>query len=186
MKKINIKSTLLGFVAGALCVSTVYAGGVMFSVSESKMNLKMNGEVIPFNHAILSIKKDSKGPAVNYVPLNDLLAFMNMKGTLAKDGKTIEIGIYSNFQMNSTGFVYEKNYISPDEYAASDKILKNMTQEDADGTALELIQMTGNWSYVELYLPLMSKKGIDEVVKIYNSKHSNKSEHKNAADYYKK
>lgn len=54
----------------------------------------------------------------------------------------------------------------------------------ADAQALDIMQRTGNWGYIEPYLPQMTNSGIDAVVNCYNSKHMNKNEHKKASDYY--
>lgn len=48
------------------------------------------------------------------------------------------------------------------------------------------MQNTGNWGYIESYLPYISKEGTDAVIKCYNGNHLNKNEHKNASDYYHK
>lgn len=55
---------------------------------------------------------------------------------------------------------------------------------DVDSQALDMMQRTGNWGYIEVYLPQMTNAGIDAVVNSYNSKHPNSSEHKKASDYY--
>lgn len=193
MKKMHYRSVLTGFVAGALCMSLTFAGGTKFTASPSSVKLKMFGEEIPMSSPVLNVVKDNKGKAVRYVPLDELLDYMNLEGTLSKDGKTIAIGIDSKWMsngmnngMNNGSYTYQKNYLSPDEVAAVSEYFQGLTQEEADAEAIDLIQKTGNWRYVESYLPLMSHKGIDKVVKIYNSKHPNKSEHKKASDYYAK
>lgn len=58
------------------------------------------------------------------------------------------------------------------------------TSNSADATALDIMQRTGNWGYIETYFPTMSRQGIDAVVNCYNSKHPNPDEHKKASDYY--
>ncbi|MCT4509561.1 MAG: hypothetical protein N4A48_12565 [Tepidibacter sp.] len=62
----------------------------------------------------------------------------------------------------------------------------DIAQNEADIKALDIIQKTGNWQYIEQYLPHMSTDAVKEVVKIYNSKHIDSSEHKKASDYIKK
>ena len=59
-------------------------------------------------------------------------------------------------------------------------------ETDIDNKAIDIIQKTGNWTYIEPYLPYMSNEGIKNVVDIYNSKHMDVSEHKNASDYINK
>lgn len=58
------------------------------------------------------------------------------------------------------------------------------TDNSVDVTAMDIMQRTGNWGYVEKYLPRMTDVGIYNVTALYNSKHSNQSEHKKASDYY--
>lgn len=59
-----------------------------------------------------------------------------------------------------------------------------VSENSSDAQALDIMQRTGNWKYIEAYLPKMTNAGIDKVVSCYNSKHINANEHKKASDYY--
>lgn len=170
MKKIDKKSVFIGFIAGILSVSTVFAGSSLI-VKPLKTQLKMNNCEIELSEPLLSIQKSSKEKAVLYAPLDDVMAFMNIELLPSKDGKTIVLEM-NNMQTQNGNSSKNPNF----EYTS--KELKSMKQSDVDDLAYEIMQKTGNWDYIEQFLPYMSKKGIKNVTKLYNSKHPNQSEHK--------
>lgn len=55
-----------------------------------------------------------------------------------------------------------------------------LSSTDVNEQAIEIITKTGIWSYVESYLPKISEETLKQVVDIYNSKHMNQLEHKDA------
>ncbi|WP_234123793.1 hypothetical protein [Clostridium hydrogenum] len=66
------------------------------------------------------------------------------------------------------------------------EITADDSDNEVDAEAIETMKKTGNWSYVEKSFPRMTNDGIGKVVEIYNSKHSDTSQYKNASDYIKK
>lgn len=65
-------------------------------------------------------------------------------------------------------------------------ITKDASNNDIDAEAIEIIKQTGNWEYIEKYLISITNSGINKIVEIYNSKHTDPSQYKNAIDYIKK
>jgi len=99
--------------------------------------------------------------------MSELLEYMQFKVEWNRKDNTV------NLTMN--GQKSNKNIdVTPDS-----------SDNQVDKKAIDIIQKTGNWKYIEQYLPEMSADGIKKVVEIYNSKHMNPSEHKNASDYIK-
>lgn len=70
-------------------------------------------------------------------------------------------------------------YSSNNKKKASDYY--NTTGADVNARALTLMQRTGMWKYVVPLFPYMSNEGIDNVVAVYNQKHTKK---KISSDYY--
>lgn len=63
------------------------------------------------------------------------------------------------------------------------EIKADASNNKTDAEAIETMKKTGNWSYIEKSLPSMTADGVEKVVEIYNSKHTNPSEYKKASDY---
>jgi hypothetical protein len=102
-----------------------------------------------------------------YMPMDELLEYMHFK----VEWNTKDNAVY--FIMNG-----QKNQ-------ENTEIKPNNSDNETDKEAIEVMQKTGNWGYIEKYLPCMSVDGIQKVVDIYNSKHPKESQHKNASDYIK-
>lgn len=100
------------------------------------------------------------------MPMKELLEYMNFKVEFDKEKESVYLimGQTNNYNYNEpTG-----------------------STNEIDKEAIEIIQKTGNWSYIEKDIPNMSDEGIKKVVEIYNSKHMNISEHKKVSDYINK
>jgi hypothetical protein len=65
------------------------------------------------------------------------------------------------------------------------EIMADSSNNETDMQAIETMKKTGNWGYIEKYIPQMTNDGIEKIVEIYNSKKTDTSQHKKAADYIK-
>ncbi len=125
-----------------------------------------NGNEIELKNKLLTILKQDSSEAEIYMPMKELLEYMNFKVEFDKEKESVYLimGQTNNYNYNEpTG-----------------------STNEIDKEAIEIIQKTGNWSYIEKYIPNMSDEGIKKVVEIYNSKHMNISEHKKVSDYINK
>lgn len=187
MKKFDIKSIAVGLVIGMIGASvvfvaektnqttisekksdTVYAAAAgIKSATISNDKVYFNGKEIKLEKPLVRVVKDGSSKAELYMPMNELLEYMNFK--VEWDSKVDSVYLTMNGQNN------QKNV----------EIAPNISKNEADAKAIETIQKTGNWGYIENLLPHMSSDGIEKVVEIYNSKHTNVSEHKKSCNYIK-
>ncbi len=202
MKKFHVKSIVAGLVIGVIGASAVFTIGEIKSnttvstvpVAEEKKSattakdelsaiptaegiksaaitkdkVYFNGNEIKLKDPLISIVKDESSEAELYIPMSEFLEYMNFK--VERNSKDSSVNLTMNDQNN------------PENMEVSSDISTN----EADAKAIEIIQKTGNLGYVDKYLPHMTDGGIERVIEIYNSKHMNPSEHKKASDYINK
>lgn len=184
MKKFDIKSLLIGLVVGAIVVSAGFAttktksptikvanavstGEKVNSVTVSNSKVYFNGNEINLKKPLIEVKKEDNSEPQLYMPIDELLEYMQFK-------------VEWNKKENAVNLTMKNQNINK-----SSENLTNMNMNEVDNKAIDIMQKTGNWGYVEPYFEHMSKEGIEKVVEIYNSKHINSSEHKKASDYIK-
>lgn len=205
MKKLDIKSIVVGLVIGVIGASSVFATGVIrpmavnngkeatvIAVEETKSvpasnskasnnattgeiksatvsdaKVYFNGNEVNLKNPLITVVRDESSEDQLYMPMSELLEYMQFKVEWNRNDNAV------NLTMNgqSSNKIID---ITPDS-----------SNSQVDKKAIDIIQKTGNWKYIEQYLPEMSADGIKKVVEIYNSKHMNPSEHKNASDYIK-
>lgn len=183
MKKFQIKSLVLGLLLGIIGTSvvlgvsetseasTVSSLGKIESATFSNSKVYFYGKEISLENPLVAIRKNGSSETQLYMPMRELLEYMQFNVELNNEDSSV------NLTMNGyTGYDNQNNT------AISSTIPKN----EADIKALDIIQKTGNWRYIEPYLPHMSTDAIKKVVEIYNSKHIDSSEHKKASDYINK
>ena len=163
MKKFDLKSVVMGIVIGTISMTTVFATGGIKSATYSSAKVYFNGETVPLKNSLVSITKEGSSKPQLYMPMKDVLEYMHFDVKWNSTNQSV------NLTMKGS---------NPQEVD-----FKSLSENEVDEAALDIMQRTGNWSYIESYLPHMSKKGIKGVVDLYNSKHQNPSEHKNAVDY---
>jgi hypothetical protein len=205
MKKFDVKSMVLGLgigIIGALSVwgvqeiksttinkvndSAVFAtvGTKAAATSNSKVtndfragetkvatisNAKVyfNGNEVKLKNPLITVSGDGSSEEQLYMPMSELLEYMQFK--VEWNSKDSSVNLTMNGQDSN------KNT----------EVTSYSSDNEIDTKAIEVIQKTGNWKYIEPYLSDMSADGITKVVEIYNSKHMNPSEHKKASDYIK-
>lgn len=197
MKKFDIKSIIIGFAIGAIGVSVVFAAvGKMPTAANEKKTVAassesangkndnvpsgeavksavinndkvyFNGKEIDLKKPLVTIEKDGESEPQLYMPMDELLEYMHFKVEFNNKDNAVYLTMSQDNQQNA-------------------EAISSNSANEADAKAIDTIQKTGNWGYIEKYIPHMSADGIKQVVDIYNSKHSNPSEHKNASDYIK-
>lgn len=168
MKRYDIKSLAAGIIIGIIGVTTVFAAGGIKSAAYSNAKVYFYGEEVLLKNPLVTIVKDGSSEGQLYMPMRDLLEYMQFNVQWnSKDGSV-------NLTMNG-----DNNNKDPEAPTG-------ISENEADTTALDIMQRTGNWSYIEQYLKDMTEDGIEKVIKLYNSKHIDPSEHKKASYYIKK
>ncbi|AOT71870.1 stalk domain-containing protein [Geosporobacter ferrireducens] len=167
MKKLDIKSLIFGVIIGTLGVTTVFAAGGIKSATYSNSKVYFYGNEILLENPLVTIVKDGSSDGQLYMPMRELLEYMQFKVEWNSEDGSV------NLTMNGGN-----NY-------KTIEVPSDISKNEADTKALDIMQKTGNWGYIEPYLQYMSTDGIEKVVQLYNSKHINPSEHKKASDYIK-
>jgi hypothetical protein len=126
-----------------------------------------NGKDLGLKKPLVTIVKEGDSEPQLYMPMDEILEYMHFK--VEWNTKDNAVNLIMNGQNKQ-----ENIDIKP-----------NSSDNENDKEAIEIMQKTGNWGYIEKYLPYMSADGVGKVVDIYNSKHSNVTEHKKASDYIK-
>jgi len=133
------------------------------------------------------------GVSIVFVALGERTAAISKKEAVAeaKEKKSSTMNGQNNQENTEITPNIPENKTNTEAIETTKRIQKGMeiTTDDSnneiDAEAIETINKTGNWGYIEKYIPHMTANGIEKVVEIYNSKHSDSSEHKKATDYIK-
>ncbi|WP_027626343.1 hypothetical protein [Clostridium lundense] len=188
MKKIDLKSMVVGLVIGIVGVyiaifskpeikpATISqkkviaapAAGEIKSAAINNGKVYFNGNEIKLKNPLVTIVKNDSSEAQLYMPMSELLEYMQFKVELNSKDSSVYLTMNGQNSLKNVD-------VKPD-----------FSKNEIDSKAIEIIQKTGNWGYIEAYIPDMSVHGIKRAVEIYNSKHINVSEHKKASDYIKK
>ncbi len=178
MKKFNIKSFICGLLVGTISVITAFAAGGIKSAVYSNSKVYFYGNEVSLKNSLVAIEKDGSTDSQLYMPMRELLEYMNFNVEWNSNDGSVNLTMKGNNADSENNDYYNGTY-----NGGYDKPTSSISQKEADTRAIDIINRTGNWSYIEPYLPYMSPDGIKEAVEIYNSKHMNESEHKKAEDY---
>ncbi|MCL2575211.1 MAG: copper amine oxidase N-terminal domain-containing protein [Defluviitaleaceae bacterium] len=194
MKKIDIKSIIIGFLLGSIGITTVFAVGSLGdgiqSASFNSSKVYFYGQEVPLESPLVSILKEGETNMQTYMPLRELLEYMNFIVDWNPTDSSINLTMRGNANINTNSSTnqqpqaWDGTGVYSGGYSDDPSTL---SQVEADMRAIDIIQRTGNWSFVEPYLPYLSNNGIQSVVDIFNSKRPNHpSQHKNANDYMRR
>ncbi|WP_026896201.1 stalk domain-containing protein [Clostridiisalibacter paucivorans] len=177
MTKFHIKSLILGLLIGTVGSSIFWGISRTSEVSYASPSEKIESaifnsskvyfyeEEISLENPLVAIKKNEDSEILLYAPMREMLEYM-------------QFNVKWNNEDNSV-------HLTMNGYTNDNTISTTGNQNEVDMKALDIVQKTGNWKYIEEYLPHMSTDAIKKAVEIYNSKHINSSEHKDASDYIK-
>lgn len=175
MFKIDLKSLVLGLAFGVLCVGSVTLASEDPELEEvqcvyyNDSKVFFNENEIPLEHKLIEAVSPDGTEAILYMPLDEIMTYMNFDVEWNEDVDTVILSMGGYNQKTSE---HENEVL-------------DLTISELESNAIKLIQRTGNWDYIEPYLDDLSEDVIREIVRIYNSKHQNVSEHKKASDYIK-
>ncbi len=167
--KLDLKSMTIGILIGSLGITTAFAASGIKSASYSKAKVFFYDKQVPLSDSLVSIIKDGETNAKLYMPVRELLEYMQFNVNYDSSDGNIYLTMNGNNGQNNN--------------PQSTTVPSDISVDEADKTALDIMQRTGNWAYIEKYLPHMSNEGIETVVRLYNSKHQNPNEHKKASNY---
>jgi len=172
--KFDLKSTMIGIAIGILCTSSISIASDNPNIQKVENAFINNSKVffykqeIPMKNTLIEVVNTKDSTSQLYMPLDDILEYMHFKVEWTQDTDTVNLTMNTN-PINSTNIIDN----TPSEQPAT----------ELDSYAIELMTTTGNWRYVEPYFAELSNSAIQRIVSIYNSKHPNVSEHKDADQY---
>ncbi|MCT4583850.1 MAG: hypothetical protein N4A54_02900 [Peptostreptococcaceae bacterium] len=201
MKKVQIKSLFFGFLLGAIFTVIIvnypnenkdldsYALSQIESTTINNSKVYFYNKEIPLKNPLVSIKKADSKDSLLYIPMNEILEYMQFNVDIDhKENKiSLTMNHHNNYQnMNNYNNYHNNhntnNYCNNTYYKS---IPSDISTEDADSQALDIMNNTGNWGYIEPLIPFMSKDGLQKTIDVYNSKHPDPSQHKILSDYKK-
>ena len=195
MNKFDLKSVILGFViafTGLTAVYTVNAANSIRSASFSQARVYWMGQEVPLENPLVSVVAEGETNARLYMPLRELLEFMNFvvewdgqnnRVNLSMLGMTGNVsGNTSTRSSNSQTHPYAWDGVGVYSGGYSEDPA-TLSEAETDRRAVDIMQRTGNWRFIEPYLPYMSNQGIIQMVDIFNSKRP-PHQHRNARDYF--
>lgn len=205
MKKFDFKSIVVGLLIGIIGVSAIFASrekkptiisNTKVATTPESKGIKsaainngkvyFNGNEIKLKNPLVTIVKDENSESQLYMPVSELLEYMNFKVECNSKDNSVYLTMNGQNNLKSTSTANETNAETKERIQKGMEITVDSSNNATDAEAIETIKKTGNWSYIEKYIPNMTNNGIEKVVEIYNSKHTNPSEYKKASDYIKK
>ncbi|WP_432664157.1 hypothetical protein R9X47_26955 [Wukongibacter baidiensis] len=177
MKNFSVKSFVCGLTIGAIGITTVFASGGIKSAKYEDVKVYFNRSIIPLKDPIVAVVKDGEDKAKMYMPLEEILKYLGYK----VEPNSLDGSI--NILTESFGTT---NNVSPVIEQIPNRTNSDTTRNETDKKALEIMQKTGNWSYVEDLFPSMTSGGVEEVVDLYIKKTGNYKQAEAALPYINK
>lgn len=173
MKNFNTKSFICGLFIGILSISTVFAAGGIKSANYEDTKVSFNNSVIPLESSLVSIIKEGENVPELYMPTKEILEYLGYKVNYNASQDYIDITSLNYDSITTT---------IPLQNSASN----NIPESEMDKKALEIMQKTGNWSYVEPLFTSMTPEGVKAVVNLYIKKTGNYKQAQTALPYINK
>ncbi|MCT4562775.1 MAG: hypothetical protein N4A68_00380 [Maledivibacter sp.] len=171
MKSINVKSLACGLLIGTIGtigITGVFASGLIKSTKYEEVTVTLNDTVIPMKDSMVSIVKNGENDSKLYMPAEEILEYMGYNVEFDDTKQSINISTKSILSSESM-------------------MNKNISENQPDKLALEIMKKTGNWSYVEPLFSYMTPQGVKETVDLYiNEKGGNQKQVQSALSYMNK
>ena len=173
MKKFDIKSMLVGFTIaaiGAATVFTVNATTTIRSASFTTTRVYFYDNEVPLENPLVSIVTEGETHARLYMPLRELLEYMNF--IVEWDGQNNSVNLTMRGNPGSGGNITNQPGSSftnrQPNVGGNQWFIREYTQEQANERALSVITSSGTWGpEIDWLIPQMSPSIIYEMVSIY-------------------
>jgi len=180
----DLKSLVIGASIGILLTSPFSLADLnptseqLEHVFTNPSKLYLNDIEIPLTHSIIEVLDIDDKTSTLFIPMNDVLGYMNYNTVIDTSTNTIHVTMKNQIPMST---------LSDATPVDNTVMISNLssTGKQLDQEVIQLIQNTGNWSYIEPYLNQISDHTLKSVIEIYNAKHDNPTEHKHLSDYIK-
>jgi hypothetical protein len=171
MKNFNAKSLICGLLIGTIGtigITNVFASGEIKSAKYEEIRVSLNDSIIPLKNSLVSVVKIGENDAKMYMPVREILEYLGYN--VEWNGSECSINISTNNSTKATDSICD-NITSTVLPENTDN--ENITEDQADKQALDIIQKTGNWSYVKPLFPYMTSEAVKDVANIYIQKTGN-------------
>ena len=99
MKRFDLKSLALGLIIGVIAivgVNTVFAAGKIKSAEYSDVKVNFYGTEVPLKSALVAIQKDGSDDMQLYMPLREVLEYMQFNVDWNAKNRSVNITMKSN------------------------------------------------------------------------------------------
>ena len=175
MKKIHFKSMALGFAIAIVVFSTILSANAAATIKSAQFaetKVYFYGKEVELKNPLVSIVADGESNARLYMPLRELLEFMNF--VVDWDGENNSVNLTMRWSIDNGGNVSDLSHNNNfnGQNAASDQwFVKDYTQAEANERALTVINLSGTWGpEIDWLIPQMSPEAVFEMVSIYLDK----------------
>lgn len=164
MKKFDMKSAVFGFIIGTIgitaALTTVFATSGIRSANFSNARVYFYGQEVPLENQLVSIVREGESNARLYMPLRELLEYMNF--IVEWDSETNSV----NLTMRGNPGTH-----SPSTSTTTGLTSNTLPQNDADRRAISIIESSGTWSSeIDRLIPQMTPETVDRLVFTYLEK----------------
>ncbi|MCT4604563.1 MAG: hypothetical protein N4A64_00445 [Marinisporobacter sp.] len=177
MKNFNGKSFICGLLIGTIGITTVFATAGIKSAKYEDVKVIFNGSNIPLKNSLISVVKSGESDAKLYMPANEILEDLGYDVKWNESERSIDI-LTKTVELPYGGHGVTGSY--------KNTTCNDITKNETDKKALEIMQKTGNWSYVEPLFSAMTAEGVAEVVNLYIQKTGNYKQAEAALPYMNK
>lgn len=176
----------VGVLVGMVGIMTVSASSQYIknaTLRNSSSKVYFYGKEVKLEQPLLAVKLEGNQEEKLYMPLREILEYMNFN--VEWNSQDSSVNLTMKQQMGkSTNMNNTTN--ENGQYTGGVACPIDLTKGSLEENLIQMMQMTGNWRYVEPYLDKVDEETLREIVKIYNSKHANPAEHKVVEDYLQK
>jgi copper amine oxidase-like protein len=185
VKKIfNAKSLICGLLIGTIVtigITNVFASAEIKSAKYEEVKVSFNNSNIPLKNPLVSVVNNGENDTKMYMPAREILEYLGYNVDWNSSERSINISskistkATNSINNNITATVLPENTAN-----------KNIITNQANKLALEIINNTANWSYVEPLFPYMTTEGVKDMVDLYNQKSGNYKQEEEVLQYINK
>ena len=168
MRKYDLKSMVIGFAIAAIAAATVFtvnAASTIRSASFTTTKVYFYGNEVPLENPLVSIVAEGETNARLYMPLRDLLEYMNF--IVEWNGQDNSVNLTMRGNPGNGGNISNQSNTGTNQW-----FIRDYTQTQANERALTVITNSGTWGpEIDWLIPQMSTDAVYEMVSIYLDKH---------------
>lgn len=167
MKKFDLKSIALGLAICTVGITTVFAANGIKSAAFNSSKINFYGQEVPLQNQLVSIVKDGDTIPQMYMPVRELLEYMNFIVEWNEKDSSINLTMKEDTKIGKNVRNINNNGVEYYNYVSSE-----ISQSEADDKGIAIMSSSGTWgSQIDALLPYMTPTGVEKVVTIYLDRH---------------